>query len=113
VVGGVVEMQGKRASFAGGESVEIDAVIWATGYRDDADWVAIPAIKDARGAFVHQRGVSPVPGLSFMGRSWQWTRGSALLHGVGADAAFLVGQIATQLDESSTPRYHVFQRASG
>jgi putative flavoprotein involved in K+ transport len=112
VVGRVVEMQGTRASFVGGERVEIDAVVWATGYRDDAAWVAIPAIKDARGAFVQQRGVSPVPGLYFIGRSWQWTRGSALLHGVGADAAFLAGQIATQLDESSTPRYAVFQRAS-
>ena len=112
VVGRVVEMQGKRASFAGGTSVEIDAVIWATGYRDDADWVAIPAIKDARGAFVHQHGVSSVPGLYFIGRSWQWTRGSALLHGVGADAAFLAGRITAQLSESTTPQYPVLQHAS-
>jgi putative flavoprotein involved in K+ transport len=105
-------MQGKRASFSGGTSVDLDTVIWATGYRDDTDWVAIPAIKDARGAFVHQHGVSSVPGLYFIGRSWQWTRGSALLHGVGADAAFLAGRITAQLSESTTPQYPVLQHAS-
>jgi hypothetical protein len=74
-------------SFADREEFEIDAVIWVTGYRDETDWVAIPEVKDARGAFVERRGISPVPGLTFIGRSWQWSRGSALLIGVGADAA--------------------------
>jgi hypothetical protein len=36
-----------------------------------------------------------------MGRSWQWTRGSALLVGVGADAAYLAEHIAKHLDEST------------
>jgi putative flavoprotein involved in K+ transport len=80
---------GRQVSFAGGETVEIDAVVWATGYQDRTEWVAIPEAKDARGAFVEQRGVSPVPGLAFVGRSWQWTRGSALLTGVGADASYV------------------------
>jgi putative flavoprotein involved in K+ transport len=98
VVGRLLQVEGKQVSFAGGASAEVDAVIWATGYRDDSEWVAIPEVKDARGAFLHQRGVSPVPGLYFIGRSWQWTRGSALLHGVGDDAASLIGRIAAQLD---------------
>ena len=34
--------------------------------------------------------VAHVPGLYFIGRSWQWARGSALLHGVGDDAAHVV-----------------------
>jgi putative flavoprotein involved in K+ transport len=72
-------------------------VIWATGYRDDSTWVAIPGVADGDGRFVHQRGVSPVPGLFFVGRSWQWRRGSALLHGVGDDAAYVAGRIAEQL----------------
>jgi hypothetical protein len=38
----------------------------------------------------------------FIGRSWQWTRGSALLLGVGADAADLIGRIAAQLDARPT-----------
>ena len=33
-------------------------MIWATGYRDDTDWVAIPEAKDEHGNFLHQRGFS-------------------------------------------------------
>ena len=90
VVGRLTAVDGRRATFADGESAEIDAVVWATGYRDQSDWVAIPEAKDAQGAFVQERGQSPVPGLVFVGRSWQWTRGSALLTGVGDDARYVV-----------------------
>lgn len=89
VVGRLTEVTGRHVSFADGETAEIDAVIWATGYRDRTDWVAIPQVKDAHGAFVEQRGISPVSGLAFVGRSWQWTRGSALLTGVGDDAGYV------------------------
>ena len=101
VVGRIVRAVGTKVAFASGESTEIDAVLWATGYRDDTDWVAIPEVKDERGRFVHQRGISPIPNLYFIGRSWQWTRGSALLVGVGADAAYLAEHIAKHLDEST------------
>ena len=52
------------------------------------------------GEFLHRRGVSPVPGLYFIGRSWQWTRGSALLAGVGDDAAYVVRRITERLDRT-------------
>jgi len=94
LVGRLLEVDGKDVGFAGGETAEVDAVVWATGYRDDSRWVAIPEAKDARDGFVHRRGVSAVPGLYFVGRSWQWTRGSALLAGVGDDAAYLAWRIA-------------------
>jgi putative flavoprotein involved in K+ transport len=42
---------------------------------------------------VHRRGVTEVPGLYFLGLSWQHTRGSALLGFVQEDAAFLAGRI--------------------
>jgi putative flavoprotein involved in K+ transport len=90
VVGRLTEASGRTATFADGQTATIDAVIWATGYRDRTEWVEIPAVKDVRGAFIEQRGVSPVPGLAFIGRSWQWTRGSALLTGVGDDAHYVV-----------------------
>ncbi len=101
VVGRLFQVDDQQVRFADGESLEVDAVVWATGYRDDSRWVAIPEVKDAHGAFVHQRGVSPVPGLYFIGRSWQWTRDSALLHGVGNDAAYVAARLTEYLD--STP----------
>ena len=97
VVGRLSRVDGKRVGFAG-ESAEVDAVIWATGYRDDTDWVAIPEAKDEHGNFLHQRGFSPGSGLYFIGRSWQWTRGSALFAGVGEDAAYLTDHIVKHLD---------------
>jgi putative flavoprotein involved in K+ transport len=72
VVGRLVQVAGKQVSFASGETATIDAVIWATGYRDGSAWVPIPGATDADGRFVHERGVSPIPGLYFIGRSWQW-----------------------------------------
>ncbi len=46
---------------------------------------------------MHRRGVSAVAGVYFVGRSWQWTRGSALLAGVGDDAAYVARRIAERL----------------
>ena len=93
VVGRVVEAEGKKVAFADGKAAEVDAVVWATGYKDDTDWVAIPEAKDAQGNFMHYRGISPLPYLCFVGRSWQWTRGSALFAGVGEDAAYLADHL--------------------
>ena len=93
VVGRLKEVEGRRVTFADGQLAEIDVMIWATGYRDESDWVAIPAVTDQRGGFVHDQGLSPVPGLVFIGRSWQRDRGSALLTGVGGDAAFIVDRL--------------------
>ena len=45
------------------------------------------------GALRHRRGVTDVPGLYFLGLSWQHTRGSALLGWVNDDAEFIASQI--------------------
>src|SRR5919107_274663 len=98
VVGRVVQAEGKRVTLADGKTAEVDAVVWATGYRDDTGWVEIPEVKDDQGNFMHYRGISPLPNLCFVGRSWQWTRGSALFAGVGQDAAYLTEHIVGHLD---------------
>ena len=48
---------------------------------------------DPDGRVRHRRGVSDVPGLYFLGLTWQHTRGSALLGWVKEDAEFIAGQI--------------------
>lgn len=53
-------------------------VVWASGYRSDYTWIHIPEAVDS-GRVVHRRGVTEIPGLYFLGLSWQHTRGSALL----------------------------------
>ena len=52
-----------------------------TGYASDFSWVDLAILDDA-GIPIHNRGVSPVPGLSFIGLPWLRDQGSATLFGV-------------------------------
>jgi putative flavoprotein involved in K+ transport len=101
----VVGASGRKLRFADGTELEIDAVIWATGYRPDHSWLE-PGVTDSEGNLRHRRGVTDVPGLYFLGLSWQFTRGSALLGWVKDDAEFIAAQIAanapTTLAEGGT-----------
>jgi putative flavoprotein involved in K+ transport len=81
-------LEGRTARFADGTSTEVDAVLWATGYRSDHSWLHVPGVV-VDGEVRHDRGVTEVPGLYFIGLPWQTCRGSALLGFVGADAAEL------------------------
>jgi putative flavoprotein involved in K+ transport len=84
---------GKEVTFVGGGTSEISAVVWATGYHDDASWVGIPEIIDRHGNFIQERGLTSLKNLFFIGKSWQWSRGSALLFGVTRDAQYLLPYI--------------------
>jgi putative flavoprotein involved in K+ transport len=85
---------GRRVTFADATHAEYDAVVWATGSTTDDSWIDVPDATDERGRLRQSRGITPSPGLYTLGRSWQHTRGSALLGWVGNDAAFLAEQIA-------------------
>ena len=87
------DVDGLIVSFEDGSRLEVDAVIWATGYRPDYYWIRLPVL-DSDGRPRHRRGVTDVPGLNFLGLTWQWTRGSALIGWVKDDAAFLAERIA-------------------
>jgi putative flavoprotein involved in K+ transport len=89
----VMRAAGRTVTFADGSAAEYDAVVWATGFTADHSWIDIQEAKDDHGRILHQRGVTPAPGLYVLGRTWQHTRGSALLGWVGSDAAFLAAQI--------------------
>ena len=82
----------RTATFADGSELEVDAVIWATGYRSDYSWTDAP-IFDSSGRVRHRRGVTDLPGLYFLGLSWQHTRGSALIGWVKDDAEFIAEQL--------------------
>ena len=84
---------GRTVTFADGGAAEYDAVVWATGFTPDHAWLDVPGAKDARGGIVHDRGVTPAPGLYALGLTWQHTRTSALLGWVAQDAAFLAERI--------------------
>lgn len=86
---------GSSVTFNDGTSIEVDAVVWATGFRIDDTWIRIPEALDPSGRLIQHRGVvQSVPGLYTIGRPWQHTTGSALLGFVRHDAAWIVDQIA-------------------
>ncbi len=66
----------------------IGTVLWTSGFRLDLGWVDFP-ILDEQGAPRHRRGVTEVPGLTFLGLPWQHDQVSATLMGIGRDAEYL------------------------
>jgi putative flavoprotein involved in K+ transport len=96
-----VDADGRTVRFEGGSELEVDAVIWATGYRPDYSWIKLPVF-DEDGLLHHRRGVTDVPGLYVLGLTWQHTRGSALIGWVKDDAEFIAERLAAYL-ESKVP----------
>ena len=97
----LVDAEGRRVRFEDGSELEVDAVVWATGYRPDYSWIDLPVFGDD-GRLRHRRGVTDVSGLYFLGLTWQHTRGSALIGWVKEDAQFIAERIA-ELAASTRP----------
>jgi putative flavoprotein involved in K+ transport len=96
-----VDADGRTVRFEDGSELEVDAVIWATGYRPDYSWIKLPIFDEGR--LRHRRGVTDVPGLCFLGLTWQYTRGSALIGWVKDDAEFIAEQIAEYQQSKAPP----------
>lgn len=71
----------------------VGAVIWATGYVLDFGWIGIDVFDD-KGRPRHDKGISEVPGLYFLGLPWLSRRASPFIWGVWHDADHLAGHIA-------------------
>jgi putative flavoprotein involved in K+ transport len=78
----------------------ISTVIWATGYRLDYSWLAMP-ILDEYGFPRQRRGVSEVTGLYFLGLLWQHSQASATLFGPRLDAPHLVAEMGLPFPEDA------------
>lgn len=73
----------------------VSSVIWCTGFRTDFGWIKIPVFNEA-GEPLHHRGATDCPGLYFLGLRRTYALSSALLAGVGRDAAFIAEHIAAR-----------------
>lgn len=91
-VGGVREGQ---PLLEDGTALGVRTVIWATGFGPDLSWLELPVL-DPAGRPLHRRGISPVPGLYFLGQRLQAHLGSSLIGGVGRDAHEVVAHIAVR-----------------
>ncbi|MFT7405809.1 MSMEG_0569 family flavin-dependent oxidoreductase [Zhongshania sp.] len=80
---------------------KITAVVWATGFSSDYSWLKLPVFKD-NGQPIQSRGISPEPGLYFVGLNWMNTWGSGRFYHVGRDAEHICNAIAASLQQYKT-----------
>ncbi|WP_337035118.1 NAD(P)/FAD-dependent oxidoreductase [Paenibacillus illinoisensis] len=88
-----INASGNYITFEDGTQIEVNNVIWATGFKRDDHWIDIRDAFDSHGQIQHNEGVSPVTGLYFVGLPWQSSRGSALLGWVKYDAQRIVSHL--------------------
>ncbi len=81
----------------------IASVVWATGFGSDFSLIDAD-IFDARGLPAHHRGVSPVPGLYFIGLPWLWTWGSGRFSGIAEDSAYVADHLVGHLQSAEAER---------
>jgi putative flavoprotein involved in K+ transport len=74
-----------KPRLADGRTLEVGNVIWCTGFSGGLSFVELPVFDDA-GEPLQRRGVSPEPGLYFLGQHFLHAASSGMIQGVGRDA---------------------------
>jgi len=80
-------------------SAGITSIIWAIGYRPDYRWIEASAF-DGGGRPMQTRGVTTVPGLTFVGLPWMHTWGSGRFLGIDRDAQHIAATVISHYHES-------------
>lgn len=76
---------------------DVGAIVWCTGFTGDFSWLHLPVLDDD-GMPRHEEGISPEPGIYFLGFPWLRCRKSGLIYGVAEDAERIASAIARHLD---------------
>ena len=95
-VGKIIGVRDGLPVEAGGKVLDVQNVIWCTGYKGGFSWIDLP-IFDSIGDPMQVEGVVPsVPGLFFVGLHFLYAMSSATLMGVGRDARRIARQVAAR-----------------
>jgi putative flavoprotein involved in K+ transport len=76
-----------------GRTLDIDNVIWCTGFRPGFTWIDLPVLGDGQEPLHHSGVIPEVPGLYFVGLHFLYAMSSAMIGGVGRDAKRVVNHI--------------------
>lgn len=95
VKGRVVSGKDNHIMFGDSTVLEVNNIIWATGFQQEYEWLQVDGVFDQQKKIIHKRGICPVGGLYFLGLPWQSRRGSSLLQGVGDDAKYIIEHMKT------------------
>ncbi|MGG3449972.1 flavin-containing monooxygenase [Domibacillus aminovorans] len=88
-----VDGEDTKIRFQDQSMLEVQNVIWSTGFVLDYSWLEVKGTLNYEGRPLHKRGIAQIEGLYFLGLPWQYRRGSALLQGVGEDAKYIAEYI--------------------
>jgi putative flavoprotein involved in K+ transport len=85
--------------------LNVATVVWCTGFDPDLSFID-PPLTGRDGYPDNDKGlITDQPGLYVMGMAFQTALASALLGGVGTDAAHIVHHIAARATESTAARH--------
>ena len=92
----VVGVRNGRPLLADDRTLDVNNVIWCTGYHPGFSWIDLP-IFGGDGRPIHQRGiVTTEPGMYFVGLHFLYSMTSATVMGVGRDAEYVVRAIESR-----------------
>lgn len=86
----------------GGRVLDVENVIWCTGFRQRLDWVKVPVLGED-GWPEETRGVTAHAGLYFAGLAFQFGFTSMLVGGAGRDAAYVVERLVSRSGRDAGP----------
>jgi putative flavoprotein involved in K+ transport len=93
----VVGVRSGRPLLANDRTLDVNNVIWCTGYHPGFAWIKMPIFGED-GRPVHERGiVHGMPGMYFVGLHFLYAMSSASLIGVSRDAERVVKALASRL----------------
>ncbi|HEY1418594.1 MAG TPA: NAD(P)-binding domain-containing protein, partial [Myxococcaceae bacterium] len=101
-VGRVRGVQDGRPVLEDGTVLDVQNVIWSTGFHPGFSWVHLPVF-DERGNPRQKRGVAEAPGLYFVGLTFLYAMSSSMIHGVGRDAKYVAERIVERLEAELPP----------
>lgn len=91
-----------RPELADGRTLDVDTVVWCTGFRPGFEWIDLPVL-DEHGLPRHSRGVSDdLPGLYFCGLKFQHAAWSETVTAMPRDARFVVEHLDRTRDRATT-----------
>jgi putative flavoprotein involved in K+ transport len=99
----VAAVEDGRPVLQDGRKLDVDNVVWCTGFKPGFDWIDLP-IFDAHGMPEHDRGRVPAaPGLYFVGLHFQFAATSDTVTGVVRDARFVARSLLADARAQRSP----------
>ena len=88
----------------GDEALDVATVVWATGFKQQFDWIRLPVVGDDGWPVEYRGVVEDAPGLYFCGLSFQYAFSSMVLPGVGRDAAYVAEHLDRRMRAADPDR---------